>query len=130
MPGFSVGATINETIETFNQRKQNATVIQKAVRDLFEDDTNKALIVSSIPPDYEALINSEEIFVNVTYIPISARYNSAQTNINRDVFPHIVEFLLLLLYIYTFNLINDLTKTMFSLIFLQTAFYKIPEQLP
>ena len=100
LPGFSVGATINETIETFNQRKQNATVIQKAVRDLFEDDTNKALIVSSIPPDYEALINSEEIFVNVTYIPISARYNSAQTNINRDVFPHIVEFFIIIIYIH------------------------------
>ena len=25
----------------------------------------------------------------VTYIPISARNNSAQTSINRDVFPHI-----------------------------------------
>jgi hypothetical protein len=69
-------------------------------------------------------------FRGVTYIPIIARYNSAQTSINRDVFPRIVEFLLLLLYIYTFSLINDLTKTMFSLIFLQTPFYKIPEQLP
>ena len=64
MPGFSVGATINETIETFNQRKQNATVIQKAVRDLFRNDLNKALIVSSISPDYEALIKSEEIVVD------------------------------------------------------------------
>ena len=64
MPGFSVGASINETIEIFNQRKQNATVIQKNVRDLFEDDTKKAFIVSSIPPDYEALIKSEEIVVD------------------------------------------------------------------
>ena len=37
----------------------------------------------------------------VTYIPISARNNSAQTSINRDVFPHIVEFfIIIIIYIY------------------------------
>ena len=37
----------------------------------------------------------------VTYIPISARNNSAQTSINRDVFPHKVEFfIIIIIYIY------------------------------
>jgi len=46
--------------------------------------------------------NRKSTMQDISRLKISARYNSAQTNINRDVFPHIEEFFIIIIYIHLF----------------------------